>query len=432
MERAAIPPRLVAAAAFTLPAFSLALPSGYSWGALLLVIAGVMAWRTGLVLPRDASFWAFVTAVLAMALMRLVRVDVDWSGSIGSSDFDRTVKYLLALVAWIAVTRHAPPAQWLQHGCWTGAWLAGLTAAWQWHGLGWERAAGYTNAIQFGDIAVLLACWSALWWRHAATRIMRLWAAGSVAAGLYAAIASGTRGAWIVAPVLLLWIAWVRMRDGSPGGSARFRRRWRMIGMLATGLMFIAMALPVTRDSIGERVALAWQEWERFRTAGESDNSVGHRLAHWRLAWSMGLQRPWVGWSEAGYAAEKQRLVEAGAAPNVVLRFGHAHHEWLDLWAKAGLWGVATLALFYAVPLVICGQALRRLRSEPPGLARETAVTIAACGVVTVVGFIGFGMTQVLFAHNSGHMIYLFMNVLWLGVLRAHTPGTHHPHASAA
>ena len=42
---------------------------------------------------------------------------------------------------------------------------------------------------------------------------------------------------------------------------------------------------------------------------------------------------------------------------------------------------------------------------------------VALCGLVTVVGFVGFGMTQVMFAHNNANMVYLFMNLLWLAAL---------------
>ncbi|MFN3592116.1 MAG: hypothetical protein ACK4TG_08000, partial [Thermaurantiacus sp.] len=46
---------------------------------------------------------------------------------------------------------------WTLRGCWVGAWLAAAVAGWQVHALGLERAHGDTNAIQFGNVAVLLA-----------------------------------------------------------------------------------------------------------------------------------------------------------------------------------------------------------------------------------------------------------------------------------
>lgn len=34
-----------------------------------------------------------------------------------------------------------------------------------------------------------------------------------------------------------------------------------------------------------------------------------------------------------------------------------------------------------------------------------------------VLGYLGFGMTQVMFAHNSGNLVYLFMNLVWASMV---------------
>jgi len=410
--------RLLAVAAFVLPALSLALPSGYSWGALLMVMAG--AWT--LVTPpwrnqcdSSKALAAFSLATAAMALIWIGRLDIDWTAGIKPSDFDRTAKYVLALLAIPALCRATPPSVWLRRGCWTGAWLAGLTAAWQVHGLGAERASGYTNAIQFGNIALLLALWSALWWRYAHNGVTRWWAAGAVAAGVYASLASGTRGGWIIAPALVLLMWWLHRTPSR--GDRQPAPRWRTWGPIAVVSALTGVLLAQQWPALEKRIELIRQEWRLYHQAGVSETSIGHRLAHWELAWQMGWDRPWLGWSEAGYAVEKQRRVETGEAPPVVLQFGHAHNEWLDLWAKAGLLGITSLALFYGVPLVVYGTALRHARTLPPGTERDERQAIAASGLVLVVGFIGFGLTQVMFAHNSGNMMYLFMNLLWIGAL---------------
>ncbi|MGQ9724299.1 MAG: O-antigen ligase family protein [Tepidimonas sp.] len=427
-QRGPVPSWLLAGAAFVLPAFSLALPSGYSWGALLLVLAGAWALATPPWWDWRAPNWglaAFGAATAAMALVWMARVDVDW-GLLHHrlSDFDRSAKYGLALLAIPAVSRAAPPAVWLQRGCWAGAWLAGLTAAWQVYGLGAQRAAGYTNAIQFGDIALLLALWSALWWRHARGAIERWWAAGAVGAGMYASLASGTRGGWFVAPALLLLVWWLQRKSGRAPRPRTADRRIR--GAIAAVIVVVGGLLAHQWPTLETRLQQVRHEWTLFHEHGVTNNSIGHRLAHWELAWRLGLERPVLGWSEAGYRAEKQRRVQTGEAPAVVLQFGHAHHEWLDLWAKAGLLGIVALGLFYGVPLAIYVRALHHASTLPPGPERDVQQTVAACGLMLVAGFMGFGMTQVMFAHNSGNMVYLFMNLLWIGALRSRT-ATHDP-----
>lgn len=406
---------LVTGAAFALPAFSLGLPSGYSWGALMLVLAGFVAlFSGGARTCWQLSHWRwFSIAVALMGLVWLLRIDIDWGRPLTIEAFGRIAKYALALIAIAAVCRKPPPIGWLKLGCWTGAWFAGLTAAWQIHVQGMERASGYTNAIQFGDIAVLLAVWSLLWWRNADGVAAKLFAGGAIVAGAYAALASGTRGGWIVAPVLLM-LAW--LLDGSRRRSlpSLNKQTWFLWGFAGIASLIAAGVISHHTPQWGARLAQIPLEWSLFREGGVSETSIGHRLAHWQLAWDMGWDRPMLGWSEAGYDREKQYRVILGEAPPVVLRFGHAHHEWLDLWAKGGLAGVGALALFFGIPLLIYIHSLRQ-NATSTGHESGELCTAAVCGAVLVLGFFGFGMTQVLFAHNSGNMMYLFMNLLWMG-----------------
>ena len=84
------------------------------------------------------------------------------------------------------------------------------------------------------------------------------------------------------------------------------------------------------------------------------------------------------------------------------------------MFAKRGLVGVLALAGFFGIPAWRYARALRR---APRGHAHGPAELAALCGLVTVLGFAGFGMTQVMFAHNNANMVFLFMNLLWLAVI---------------
>jgi len=170
------------------------------------------------------------------------------------------------------------------------------------------------------------------------------------------------------------------------------------------------------RDYIIQRYGDAYLEFSRYQKRETSETSVGTRLALWSQAWILGQQRPWFGWSETGYKSEKQRLAAAGVYPSHLDAYGHAHNEWLDLWAKGGIVGVTSLAFFYTTPLIIYIRA-RRTERRLHGRHNTPSVNgiVTTCGIVLIIGFIGFGMTQVLFAHNSGNMFYLFMNVLLIG-----------------
>ena len=349
-----------------------------------------------------------------MGLVLLLRADFEWDAP-SASDFDRFGKYLLALVAALALMRTSPSLTWTLRGCWVGAWLAAGIAGWQVWGLGLERAHGHTNAIQFGNLAVLLALWSTLAAWRAQSRWERWAASGAVLAGSYASLLSGARGGWWVLGALLVLLALAWWRGKLPGtrsilpGPATRGRHVALLGTaaaLATGGVILMVAAP----TLDVRMQELQRDLQLYRQ-GDADTSVGHRLAHWRLAWRLGLERPWFGWGVEGYEQRKREWVEAGQAPAVVLHFGHAHHEWLDLWAKAGMVGVLALALFYGVPAAIHG---RHLRPRDPDDDRPWA---AWAGLLLVLGYVGFGMTQVMFAHNSGNMVYLFMTLVWASMV---------------
>lgn len=184
------------------------------------------------------------------------------------------------------------------------------------------------------------------------------------------------------------------------------RRTLAILG-LVTGVSLASLLVP----QVQERVALAVKEVRDWQAIGEAHNSVGQRLEHWAMAWDIALEKPVLGWGQTAYEARKRERVEQGRVSSAVLDFNHAHHEWLDMFAKRGLLGVLALALFFGVPAWLYWQALRQ------AAPRSVPSAVALCGLVTVVGFVGFGMTQVMFAHNNANMVYLFMNLLWLAAL---------------
>jgi hypothetical protein len=183
-------------------------------------------------------------------------------------------------------------------------------------------------------------------------------------------------------------------------------------------LIALALTMIWQWPTIQHRTAKAVQEIALFRTQAAETNpantSVGQRLAHWQLAFQMGWDRPLTGWGDDGYKQEKQRRIERGEAPSVLSAFGHAHNDWLEMWAKKGLPGLIAFALLMAIPAISYWRVLREPRPSQDAVDRSPRHAAALCGLTLVVGYVGFGQTQVMFAHNSGTMMYLFMNLLFL------------------
>ncbi len=392
------------------PGLALWLPSGYSWGAALLLLCALASAGVWLHRPLARPSWLLLLAMLGMGSLWLLDMRDGWL----SREFDKPSKYFLALPCLAYALAFAPRLAWLWGGVWLGACGGGALALYQTSVLHLPRATGYTNAIQYGNLSLLLGLMCAVlllvnWprWRH----WQRLGWAVAMLLGCIGSLLSGSRGGWlalgVVVPVCAVLLAcrgqWLMLLRGSSLVLAMLAALWFAKG-----------------EEVEQRLDEAHSEAQVYQHQGNADTSIGHRLAHWRLAWQMGLERPLLGWGRSGYEQEKARRVAAGQAPASVLQFTHAHNEAFDLFAKRGLLGVAVLALFYAVPLWLFWPRRQRVFDKNGSLDRE-ALSLCMVGILLPLSYFGFGLTQVFLAHNSGNVFYLFMCLLLHAVLQNST-----------
>ena len=400
--------QLSSAGAFMVPALALWLPSGYSWGALLLLLCALASAPQWLGRPVARSTWWLVASVLCMLAIALLDVGIPWE----LGRFDKPGKYLLALPCIFCLQAFPPDPAWLWRGVFAGACGSGLIALYQTLVQALPRATGYTNAIQYGNLSLLLGlmCAAVLlahWGRwHAGQRL------GWVVAlllGCLGSLLSESRGGWLALVLVLPVGAWLLRR--------RSQRRLVLRSAAAVALVLAAL-LAFKGAELQQRLDKGYSEALSYQHNGDASTSVGHRLEHWRMAWDMAQQRPWLGWGRSGYEQEKARRVAAGLVQASVLQYHHAHNELLDLLVKHGLLGIGALAGFYGVPLWLFWPRQRRLLDTAGHLDR-TALALCLVGVLLPLSYFAFGWTQVFLAHNSGNMFYLFMCLLVHAALQA-------------
>jgi len=373
-------------------------------GAALLLLAALASapvwWRR----PAPRAAWWLMAAFSCMGALWLLDVGATW----GWGSMDRPAKYLLALPCIFYLMTFEPRASWLWMGVAVGAVGSGLVGLYQTFVLALPRANGFTNAIQYGNLSMLLAVMSGMllvvqW--HRWVPWQRWLLAAATVLGATGSVLSQSRGGWLALVLLLPVCAWLLVRT-----TGQRRVYW---GLCAMALAAAALSQV---PAVEQRVDEARHEVQTYQERGDGRTSVGQRLAHWHLAWQMGWDRPLTGWGRAGYEAEKARRVAAGLANPVVLEFGHAHNEALDLFAKRGLPGVLLLLAFYGIPLVMFWPTAERIRDGSGRMDRES-LSLCLMGVLMPLSYIGFGLTQVFLAHNSGNMFYLFMCPLLLAAL---------------
>ena len=410
--------RLSSAAAFMVPGLALWLPSGYSWGAVLLLLCALASAPHWCRRPVARNSVWLMASVLAMLAIGLLDMGLPWAPDWELGRLDKPGKYLLALPCLFYVLAFPPDPVWLWRGMFAGACGSGLLALYQTALLALPRATGYTNAIQYGNLSLLLGlmCAAVLiahWGQWRAWQ--RLGWAVALLLGCLGSLLSESRGGWLALALVVPVGSWLLRRRG---------QRRLMLRSAAVVALAVAALLAFKGAELQQRLDKGYDEAISYQHNGDASTSVGHRLEHWRLAWRMGQVHPWLGWGRTGYEQEKARRVAAGQAQPSVLQYQHAHNELLDLWAKHGLLGVFALGVFYGVPLVLFWPRQRRVL-DAAGLLDRTALALCLVGVLLPLSYFAFGWTQVFLAHNSGNLFYLFMCLLVHAALQTRCrPGT--------
>lgn len=383
-------------AVFLLGAVALVVPSGYSLGAGLLLIASItLLWRPP-AFNLQVEDKLIMVSVAAYSLLLIGQLLLE---GVALRYLDKPSRFLFALPVLLFVLAYPPKLSSLWLGLATGSFLTGSWALWQKLMLNEVRAGGYTNTIQFGNISLLLGlfCLAGLGWAVLQARAktwITLLLLGAIL-GALGSLFSGSRGGWIGLPFIFI----VLYRAYSEFLSTKLK-----LLIVAFLLAFIALVYSIPQTGVQARVVDVFQSLDHYTSGENKYTSVGLRLDMWQGALKLITEKPILGWGLYGYQEVMQELVDKGEVPQFAADH-HAHNEYLDNYAKRGLIGLFSLFALYLVPLKLFAKRLKA-----PDLELRA---LATAGAILPVAFMDFGLTQVFLSHNSGVMIFSF----WLAVL---------------
>lgn len=394
-------------AVFLLGAIALIVPSGYSLGAVMLLLGSAVLLFKRPALGLTRQDWLVIAALAAYTAIGVL--EAWWDGQ-GTRGIDKPIRFLLAVPAMLLVMAYPPRLTWMWSGLAIGAIGAGGWAGWQKLVEGVWRATGHTYVIQFGNLSMLLGifCLAGLGWavvqpRRGAWLVFLLTGA---LMGILGSLFSGSRGGWIGFPFVLLVL---------------YRGYGRQLpGLLKAGAMMAILVMAVLvyavpQTGVQARVHQAFDDVSRYMSGESRVSSVGARFEMWKGATQLILEKPLTGWGDNGYEQGMQALAEEGVIDSGVLRYGHAHNEFIDAFAKRGIIGLAVLLALYLVPM--------KLFAKRFGSRDLQQRSLAVAGVLLSVAYIDFGLSQVFLAHNSGVMMFAFWLVVLYGTMRAHESG---------
>jgi len=380
-------------------ALSLAIPGGYLLAIAMLVLMLPLCswWVTRLWDHALPMLPAVVLALFAVCWL----VMADWHGDIANAF--RLVWPAMAMAPCLLALLMFPPSlAWLWSGLSVGGIYCGVSSVVQRALLGLTRASGPDplHPILFGNFSLLLAffCLAGLGWAWCQMRRIR-WMVTLMAGalgGLIASALSGTRGGWVIMPILLvmLWLIHGRQLPR------------RLTIRLAVGAMVMAvMAVWVPETGVKARIIMGLEHASRY-LQGEQGVATGARLEIWRGALLLIAERPLHGWGDQEYQEGLKRLGEEGRIDPAVVNYWHAHSDLLDAWVRRGVAGLLVLLMLYALPIVLFWKGL--------GDRNPSRRALAGCGVLLGVGLFGFGLSYSFMVYPVSIALYsVWLCILW-------------------
>ena len=392
---------LAGALAFLLPFLSLVTLWGVSLCSFVFFLAALYhfrACRTAL-----AQHWLDVRWVvggfLLFALFSLFALAIHPEARGGS--IEKPVRMFLAISALALVLAFKPERKTLWWGVAGGATLGAILVGYQRFGLDVDRPYGLTNAIVTGDILLcfgLVALAAALdmrGWRNSA-----LAALGAVA-GFAGSLITGTRGGWVA--LMLAAILFVLYGRRMLSGRVRL--------LVVASFALVAGAFAVPQSGMHERVRQGVKDVTTYYDGVNAYSNVGIRLELWRGAGMLLAERPLLGIDRAGSRRELARYVEEGKLNAVVLPAEHFHNDALQVLVTGGAAGFVAWLAILVTPLLFFARQLRQRGAWGRG-----HFAAALAGMLVVVSYFSFGLTEVIFWSVKASLLYTLMVFILMGL----------------
>lgn len=385
-------------------ALSLGISSGYGIGTVLIFLSSfalcVLKPKLSEFTKEDRVLFS-IFALYAIAMFVFAYLD-GWH----VRELDRPSRFILALPVMLLLLKLVGRVQWLWFGVVLGAILAFTLAVYERSVLGFGRAQGSQHPIMFGNIGMMLGLISFVSSMYFLAKKRYLWLALGIVGGLCgigASVLSASRGGWVALPLIGFFLLW----------QSRFLLgKKTLVGALATSVFLIVVAVAIPQTGIKDRIDEAVSDVVKYDTGVDKKTSVGLRFEMWKAALVMFKGSPFIGVGEYGSVSVKAKIVEEGTVSKEVLGYSHAHNEYINALGLNGIVGFIFLMGIYLIPLKLF---LKKIRQYPENW---NVKSYAMAGALVPMSYMDFGLSQVMFSHNIGVMMYAFPIVYFWAAVR--------------
>lgn len=386
---------------FLVPCLSLVTLGGVGVFSVLFFFAAIFCFRdcrTALARHWTAVRWVGA-AFLCHFLFALVLLALRPEGS--ASNLESPARMFLAVSALALVLAYRPDRRMLWWGVVGGAVAGALLVGYQRLVLDMERPGGLANAITTGDLLICLGLLSMVAAVDLRSRRAVLLPALGVLAGLAGAVFTGTRGGMLA----LLLAAPLFLRYGDAMGGRHIRT------LVLGSFVLLGAAWLVPQTEVRDRVNQGVADVTTYFEGGSAYTNVGIRLELWKGAALLIAERPLMG---VRHAVAKDKLaahVKAGTLDPVVNEPVHFHNDILHVLVTGGVLGLLAWLSILVAPLVFFARMLRGARD-----GGKTPLALALAGMLVVLSYFAFGLTEVIFWSLRASLFYALMIFLLMGL----------------
>ena len=382
-------------------AMSLAVPNGYNFGALLLFLLSVLVF----VVPRQKLMQEDRLLVITFAIYFLLMAMFVFLDGWHTRELDRPSRFILVIpVLYVLLYRNGP-----RFVLWVGANLAAYgafsVAIYERFILNAERAGWGEHPIMFGNISMMLGLLCAAGGFCFLAKKQYLLVGLSLigfSAGVLASFLSGSRGGWIAVPLIILFML-LNSRD--------LLGKKALVSICVVGSLSVLSIVSLPSLNVGNRLMEAAQDIEEY-VDGDHDSSIGKRFEMWEAAILMFESSPLTGVGAYGSKDFKQNLADNGVILQKTVKFDHAHNEYLNALSLTGIIGFLALMAAYLVPLRLFLRKMREYKNN------WNVKAYAMAGALVPMSYMDFALSQSMFSHNIGVMMYVFPIVFFWAAVR--------------
>ena len=302
------------------------------------------------------------------------------------SNIGTTLHFVLFTPIVMVMIKHPPKLTWVWLCIIGGASLSGLHTI-------YYGSRGTVNPILFGDISVLLAFASLISWSHfKSNKILRILPILGFVLGLLASVNSLARGSWVAIPLLTIVVMYYLY--------IHLENKKRLIIPLVVIIIALAGTSFVGWGKIEPRVTIAVKEFQEY-FAGESyQTPVGYRLETYKGGLLVLKENPLYGVG-LGHRAKAFDDLESRGLLRDLSMIKNAHNQILEDGIDKGLLGIASYLTFMFFLLI---HFYKRLTKSPTNMM----------GLILIVGFVVFGLTNITFTHGTFNTFFIAMVAITL------------------